>query len=303
MNDLIQTDRTRLRLEALLILTNFNIRRTIRPDLNQDNLGRRLIVRLRTRTIIPQLETTQQIAASRPDGRSRSWRIRVVSLRQLAAPLLFAAVFACELGLPDAAFASGIATNNSTYELINLSPTGSKPVSVVVANITPPGSIVPPNAQTSPLTILPGSSGFDPNALTVNLGNTPATSTTPAQQALGLGFGNGGFQPGGVLNFALSTAPNLQGPIQFTLAQGMTDLVFKAIQSTPTSSNSNSSSTSSSSSSDSTTPPPATTGSGSTATPTAVFVPEPVSLVAWSASLVFLTASRRLKRRRQFVGV
>ncbi len=221
-----------------------------------------------------------------------------MSLRQLAAPLLFAVVFACEFGLPDCAFASSIATNNSTYELINLSPTGSKPVSVVVADINPPGSIVPPNAQTSPLTILPGSSGFDPNALTVNLGNTAATSTTPAQQALGLGFGNGGFQPGGVLNFALSTAPNLQGPIQFTLAQGMTDLVFKAIQSTSTSSNSNSSS-----SSDSTTPPPVTTGSTASTTPTAVFVPEPVSLVAWSASLLFLAASHRLNRRRRFIGV
>jgi hypothetical protein len=293
-------ERTRFRHKAFLILTNFNPRRTIRPDLNQDDLGQRLIVRLRFRTIIPQLETTQQIVASRPDGRSRSWRIRVVSLRQLITPLFFAAVFACELGSPDGAFASGITTNNSTYELINLSPTGSKPVSVVVADINPPGAIVPPNSQTSPLTILPGSSGFDPNALTVNLGNTPATATTPAQQALGLGFGNGGFQPGGVLDFSLSTAPNLQGPIQFTLAQGMTDLVFKALQSTQTSSDSNPSSTSSSPSSDSSTPPPASTGSGSssTSTPTAVFVPEPASLVAWSAPMIFLAVSRRIKRRR-----
>jgi hypothetical protein len=85
--------------------------------------------------------------------------------------------------------------------------------------ITPPGAIVPPNPALSPLTILPGSSGFDQDNLKVLLidGISPQTGKEGAGVALGLVFENGGLAPGGILNFEVSLMPGFQGPLTLDL--------------------------------------------------------------------------------------
>ncbi len=80
--------------------------------------------------------------------------------------------------------------------------------------ITPPGGVVPPTnsagTQDSPLTILPGSTGFDASQLVVAL-KTTTSSTGAPEQILGLVFFGQGLAAscaGGVLNFSLSTGRN-----------------------------------------------------------------------------------------------
>ena len=97
----------------------------------------------------------------------------------------------------------------------------------VVALITPPGSVVPPTlsngTQGSPLTVLPGSTGFDPSQLVVALNNAPSSTGQPQQQ-LGLVFYGDGFQASGVLNFALSVNSALASdpPVLQSLTPGIT---------------------------------------------------------------------------------
>jgi len=115
---------------------------------------------------------------------------------------------------PSPAGAEGI----TTYRLSNNSPSGTTPVKEVVTYVVPPGAINDKTVE-SPLTILAGSSGFDPEALLVAVGNgvVPEGQENAGDpvQGLALNFGQGGFAPGGVFNFslnlnpAISDAPNL----------------------------------------------------------------------------------------------
>ena len=100
----------------------------------------------------------------------------------------------------------------TTYRLSNHTPAGTAPVTEVVAYVVPPGAINDKTVQ-SPLTVLEGSSGFDPEALLVAVGNGQvpegeANAGDPVQ-GLALNFGQKGFAPGGVFNFSLNLNPDV----------------------------------------------------------------------------------------------
>lgn len=148
----------------------------------------------------------------------------------------------------------------------------------VQAIILPPGSVIPPKlsdgTEGSPLTILPDSHGFDPNHLVVALKDTQSASGQP-QQMFGLVFYGQGFQPGGLLHFTLSidkslgsTPPSLQ-----VLTPGISI----------------------------TADTPADTGGanpgGSDNGVPPVNVPEPLSLVLWSALLGAVVVRGRVVKR------
>ncbi len=201
----------------------------------------------------------------------------IASLALLPAAFIAAA-------LPSSASAASIVTENGTkyayYELVN---TEAKPVTdLIVTSVVPPNSVQPLDPTTSPLTIVGGSSGFDPNNLQVFL-----SPTDPSSQELALQFGNGGLAPGGVLNFKVSLEPSYSSATAPTLTlqpPGPVDLSPMApelLSYTPTSVNG---------------APPATPVTNA---------PEPVSLALWSALAgVGLLRARAFRRsRRAAAGV
>ena len=157
----------------------------------------------------------------------------------------------------------------------------------VVALITPTGSVVPPTlsngTQGSPLTVLPGSHGFDPNKLIVALSDAPSSTGQPEQQ-LGLVFYGQGFQAGGVLHFALSVNSALASdpPVLQSLTPGITITADPTTAAAMTSGVSGNSSSSSGSSSGG-----------------IVNNPEPLSVILWSAVLVGVVARNRMLSRRR----
>lgn len=139
-------------------------------------------------------------------------------------------------------------TEGSTLLKFRLANEGSKPVSGVDFTVLPPGAIVPPvvgedpdtgkELTGSPLTILPGSTGFDTDKFSVALGKGPD------EQRLRLLFGQtqmvgpdgqvqfepvlddkgqplGLFNPGAVLNFALNVDSAAQDALQLVLPDGV----------------------------------------------------------------------------------
>jgi hypothetical protein len=149
----------------------------------------------------------------------------------------------------------------------------------VVATILPPGTVVPPKladgTQGSPLTVLPDSQGFDAGHLVVAL-KDGTSSTGQAQQMFGLVFFGQGLQPGGVLHFALSIDKSLAStpPQLVSQTPGVTITADPA-------------------------PVTATSGSGgnSSGGGTEATIPEPFSLVVWSAVVTGVIARRRLLKR------
>ena len=121
---------------------------------------------------------------------------------------------------PTSAHAAAL-TNFGYYELVNNRSTPLN--SLLVANVIPPNTITPPNASTSPLTILDGSFGFDPKNLQVFL--SPAD---PNVQGIAINFANGGLAPGGTLNFkvSLDSAVNPDSPPRLELQTPDTDLML-----------------------------------------------------------------------------
>ena len=154
-------------------------------------------------------------------------------------------------------------TNYGYYELVNNRPTTLS--SLIVTNVIPPNAIAPPDASTSPLTILDGSFGFDPKNLQVFL-----SPSDPKVQGLAINFANGGLASGGTLNFKVSLAPGFDAntPPQLQLQDPDTDLKLVQL------------------------PPPATevlvptpdlpATQVPTPTPTVENTPEPVSIALWS---------------------
>jgi hypothetical protein len=189
------------------------------------------------------------------------------------------------IGLPGLTMASGVAY----YQLVNTSAKGTTPVDQVVASILPAGSVpdgTNPNGPTSnPFAVLAGSSGFNVANL-VNFLGSGTLDTGDLVEVIKAQFDSQGFAPGGVLNFSLNLDPSYNGPPPtLVLAPGTTGLSllpYTPPTSTPT-------------------PTVPTGGSGGTSpnsTPTAS-VPEPMSLVLWSAATgLGLLRARAFRRSR-----
>jgi hypothetical protein len=209
-------------------------------------------------------------------------------LRCLSRVALLGTLLAIGLGFqPMAAHAAANAsTATADYTLTTSSTIGVPSANIsgpqIVALITPTGGVVPPTnsngQQVSPLTVLPNSTGFDPNQLVVAL--KEATSAQP-EQDLGLIFFGKGFQAGGVLHFALSINSALASdpPVLTSLTPGITITPDSPSAASTTAGTSASTGSSSGSSSNG--------------------IPEPLSVILWSAVLVGVVARNRMLSRRQ----
>jgi hypothetical protein len=146
----------------------------------------------------------------------------------------------------------------SGAESLMYAPTIAPPQ--VVALVQPAGGVVtPPSTATQgPLTILANSSGFNASGVYDFLASTKDSSGNPLQ-ALGLSFFGQGLAAGGMLNFSLNVA-NASAPPQLV---SQTAGVKIALDAAPKTSDNGSGNTSNG-------------GSNSE-------VPEPVSLLLWSA--------------------
>jgi hypothetical protein len=175
-------------------------------------------------------------------------------------------------------------TTTADYRLINVGnnipvPDPSSQGPQVVALVTPTGGIVPPTladgSQGTPLTVLPDSSGFDPSQLVVALKDGTSASGQ-AQQMFGLSFYGQGLQTGGVLHFALSIDSSLAS--NPPVLQSQTPGVMIVPDTLPPIT------------------PPIVVGSGNGGG-NGPHVPEPLSVVLWSAVLVGVVARRHLLRK------
>jgi hypothetical protein len=197
--------------------------------------------------------------------------------------LLAAAAVAAALvsaSWPAAARANGIVGGTASYRLTTTQdipvPDPNANAPQVVAAVVPPGTVVPPTQSDgtagSPLTILKSSTGFDQSQLIVALKDGTTTSGA-TQQLFGLSFFGNGFSRNGQLDFSLNlgnsvtTAPQLQ-----SLTPGVTIAALDTTSSTTTT---------------------------STSTPVVQnSVPEPMSVVLWSAVAgMGLLRARRVRRR------
>jgi hypothetical protein len=202
-------------------------------------------------------------------------------------------------GLPKTTRADGLTNSSNTSNTAAVSadytltssvalsaPSGPKPQAGApnppapqfTAVVEPVGIVPPPSGSTTgPLTILPGSSGFDTSNLNVYLGNIPSDpNATITQQALGLSFYGQGLAAGGVLNFSLSIDKSLaNNPPQLqSLTPGISirlDGVTDNSSSSPV------------------------TAAGNP--PTSAQVPEPLSLVVWSALAGAVLLRARVRAR------
>jgi hypothetical protein len=175
------------------------------------------------------------------------------------------------LGLAGWARGSGMAT----FQLINTAPAGTPAVNQVVATILPAGSVpdgTNPSSSANPFSVLSGSSGFNVSNLVDFLGSGTLSNKEPVE-VIKLQFDGAGFSPGGVVNFSLALDPGYTGPPPtLVLAPGTTGLSLLSYTppgTPPTGSNTGG------------TP----TGGGGTTTPPTTQVPEPVSIVFWSAAV------------------
>ena len=217
-------------------------------------------------------------------------------LRCLSRVALLGMLLALGFGFqPMAAHADSVNPNASTtrvdYRLTTSSTIGVPDSNIsgpqVVALITPTDGVVPPTlsngTQGSPLTVLPGSTGFDASQLVVALSNAPSSTGQP-EQKLGLLFYGDGMQSGGVLLFALSVRSALAGnpPVLQSLTPGITITADSPTSGTTTAGTSGNGGSSSGSS---------TNG--------VVNDPEPLSVILWSAVLVGVVARNRMLSRRK----
>ena len=217
-------------------------------------------------------------------------------LRCLSRVALLGTVLALGFGLqPMAAHAAASAsTTTFDYSLTTATTIPADPTAVAAGatpsgpqvvwyTITPTSSGVAPtliDVSPGPLVIQSSSTGFDLSTLKVVDGVvTTASSSGQPEQLLGLVFVNQAFQPGNVLNIALTFNGAVSNPPELQLTPGGT--IFQGEPATTTASATTSGNGGSSS------------GSSSNA------IPEPLSLILWSAVLVGVVARNRLLGRRQ----
>ncbi len=154
------------------------------------------------------------------------------------------------------------ATTSGSASLV-FTPTIAPPQ--VVALIQPAGGVVTPASSSTqgPLTILSGSQGFNSSGVYDYLASTKDANGNPVQ-ALGLSFYGQGLAAGGILNFSLNVANQSTPPQLVSQTPGV------SIALDPAKSNSSSGTSGSNSSS-----------SGTTITDAEL--PEPLSVLIWSA--------------------
>jgi len=139
----------------------------------------------------------------------------------------------------------------------------------VIARVVPPGTVVPPKmddgTEASPLTILKTSTGFDQDRLIVALRDNLSNLTpgeTP-EQLFGLSFFGDGFQKGGQLDFSLSIDSSVSTPPALeSLTPGVSITALQTVE-----------------------VPDATETPVTNVTPGGAQVPEPMSVLLWSALL------------------
>ena len=142
----------------------------------------------------------------------------------------------------------------------------------VIAKIVPPGTVVPPKladgTDGSPLTILKTSTGFDQNQLIVALKDnvTNAGGSTP-EQLFGLSFFGSGFSKAGQLDFSLNLGKSVTTPP--TLESMTPGVSIAALQTAVPITT--------------TTPSAPTKPVTPPSTVTSAQVPEPMSVILWSA--------------------
>lgn len=184
-----------------------------------------------------------------------------------------AAACAALLVAPGSSVHAAAMSSTASYRLTTSSdlaaPTASSSGPQVIALVVPPGAIVPPTnpdgTQSSPLTILSSSAGFDQNQLIVALKDNGVTGSG-AQQYFGLSFVGSGLKSaanGGHLDFSLNVDSSLSTPP--TLQSTTPGVTITPLNTTPTTTVSS-------------TPPPTTT----TPVVTQAQVPEPMSIALWS---------------------
>jgi hypothetical protein len=213
-------------------------------------------------------------------------RRRIAVIRRCRTTLALAALAALGIaGVADRAYASsitaGTTANTANYSFTN---TTSGTLTQIVAEIRPAGSVAPPASNVSPLTILPGSSGFDSTQLIDSLGTGKLANGDPLQ-VLEIQFGTGGLKPGGVLDFSLSLKDATSASPSLFIdspATGIQQLPYTP----PSSPGSDGSGTGTQA------------GGGSTTVTNAI--PEPLSLTLWSvAAGLCLLRARVFRRARQ----
>jgi len=203
-------------------------------------------------------------------------------LRRCLASMFLLSVVATLAAQPSSALGAA-STNFAYYELVNTRPTTLN--DLVVTNVIPPNSIAPPSPDTSPLTILDGSFGFDPKNLQVFL-----SPTDPKVQGLAIKFANGGLAAGGTLNFKVSLDPSVDPSTPPTLQLQSPETDLKLVQLPPP------------------TPPvvvptpnpPSTPVDPPDAAPTISNTPEPVSITLWSTLAgIGILRARAFRRSRR----
>jgi hypothetical protein len=216
-------------------------------------------------------------------------------IRRCPAPLtMLVTALALSLGSrPMSTQAAAVTTSTADYTLTSSAglpvPGANLSGPQVEALILPPGGVVPPTsstgAQESPLTILPGSSGFDASQLVVALKSTTSSTGQP-EQMFGLVFYGQGLAAGGVLNFALTTESSLKTPPVLQSQTPGVSITLDSVSSSTTGSGSGSSGGT----------PDAGGGGGPV-------VPEPLSLLIWSALACAGLLRVRAQRRSQPVAL
>ena len=184
---------------------------------------------------------------------------------------------------------AGPIVNTSNYRLVDNDPAGSAPITAITLLVNPSGTeanptVMPADPLQSPLTIASDSTGFT-GKLQVASGAVSLPSGK-ANEVVNLVFSDTGFQPGGILNFALQTNPGLGGTIPtlsvyFPTSSSLSLLNLDKLATTGTDD-------------------PASSG-GSTGV---ILVPEPVSIAVWAAlgTLGLARATHYRMRRRPRVA-
>lgn len=188
-------------------------------------------------------------------------------------PAALTAAVLLVLGLAaDPARAASTASTSISTQTFDYSLSTSSDIPVPDPNATTPqvvaslpaGTIVPPKqsdgTQGSPLTILNSSTGFDQNQLVVALKDDVTNGSS--QQLFGLSFFGSGLKAAGHLDFALNVDKSLSmAPVLTSQTPGVT---IKSLEVAA--------------------PPPSTILNPSAGTPQPhTQVPEPISLILWSA--------------------